>query len=91
MNSDFSEISFSGKRSFNHSIAIFCVPVPHSVLRGFGVLFETIQKGGFIFLFDVLFGPFRETYRVKGCDKNVSLFLIVRKKMAYPGLPNKRI
>ena len=35
------------------------------------------------FVFDVLFGPFRETHRVKGCDKNVSLFIIVCRKMTY--------
>ena len=35
--------------------------------------------------------PFRETHRVKSCDKNVSLFLIVRRKVAYPGVPNKSI
>ena len=35
------------------------------------------------FSFDALLRPFRETHRVKGCDKNVSLFLIVRRKMAY--------
>ena len=46
--------------------------------------FKTIRKRRFyIFLFDVLLGPYGETHRVKGCDKNVSLFLIVRRKMAY--------
>ena len=33
------------------------------------------------FLFDVSLRPFDETHRVKFCDKNVSLFLIVRRKM----------
>ena len=35
--------------------------------------FKPPEKGGFKLLFDA----FRETYRVKGCDKNVTLFLIV--------------
>ena len=36
------------------------------------------EKEVFHFSFDVLFRPFREKHRVKGCNKNVSLFLIVR-------------
>ena len=35
------------------------------------------------FVFDVLFRQILETHGVKGCDNNVSLFLIVRRKMAY--------
>ena len=38
------------------------------------------------FSFDALFRQFGEIHRVflsKSCDKNVSLFLIIRKKMAY--------
>ena len=41
------------------------------------------------FLFHALLRPFRETHCVKCCDKNVSLFLIVRRKMAYLGVPKK--
>ena len=44
------------------------------------LLLQTIRKS---FLFNELYKPFRESHRVKGCDKNVSLFLIVRRKMAY--------
>ena len=40
------------------------------------------KKGVLNFVFDVFFGVFRETYCIKGCDKNVSQFLILRKKMA---------
>ena len=42
-------------------------------------------------LFDVLLRPFRDAHRIKGCNKYVSLFLIVRRKMAYLGVPNKNI
>ena len=35
------------------------------------------------YLFDTLFRQFGETHRVKGCDKYVSLYLIVQRKMAY--------
>ena len=41
------------------------------------------KKEVFNFLFDVSFRPFRETHCVKGCDKNVSIFLIVCRKMVY--------
>ena len=34
------------------------------------------------FLLYVWFRPFRKTYRAQGCDKNVGLFLIVRRKIA---------
>ena len=47
------------------------------------------KKEVLIFLFDVLFRPFCETHCVKGSDKNVSLFLIVRRKMVYLGVPKK--
>ena len=43
------------------------------------------------FIFDVvLFTPFRETHRVKGCDKNFSLFLILRRKVACLGVPKRK-
>ena len=56
--------------------------------------FKPFEKEVFNFLFDALFRPFRETHRVKGCDKNVSIFLIVRRKGAAtkaPGDKNTRV
>ena len=47
------------------------------------------KKEVFIFVFDILFRLFRKTHRVNGYDKNVSIFLIVRRKMAYHGVPKK--
>ena len=44
------------------------------------LLLQTIRKRRVL----LLYRRFRETLRVKGCDKNVSLFLIVCRKMAYP-------
>ena len=41
------------------------------------------KEGLKFFLFDAWLRPFCETHRVKCCDKNVSLFQIVRRKMAY--------
>ena len=35
------------------------------------------KKEVFNILLNTWLKPFRETHRVKGCDKNVSLFLIV--------------
>ena len=43
-----------------------------------------------MFLLDAWFRPFRETHRVKVCDRNVSLFLIIRRKMAHPILDQKK-
>ena len=46
--------------------------------------FVSFEKGSFKFFILCIVWAFRETHRVKGCNKNVSLFLIVRRKMALP-------
>ena len=48
------------------------------------------QKEVLNFWFDVLLRQFRETHRVKCWDKNINIFLIVRRKMAYHDVPKKK-
>ena len=48
--------------------------------------FNHSKKEVLHFSFDVFFNQFRETHRDKTCDKNVNQFLLVRRKMAYPGV-----
>ena len=48
------------------------------------------KKEALNFLVDALIRRFCETHRVEDCYENVSLFLIVRRKMAYLGVPKKK-
>jgi len=69
MNSDFSEISFSGKRSFNHSIAIFDVcSILHerTLVRNIGRIF----RKDFLKHFDVSLFGYRNSHACQGSSQD---------------------